>query len=202
MPAPFPTYLDPIQNSQTWSFFRLQGMRSPGSIPRGGVRGFERETGWEKRAGKGTQGATLALVTAPPCEGTFTLQLFSVQDFKDWDNFVKLVLSIDPAKQKAEGLSIYYPGFAAVGLTDVVVEKYGIPQHQGKGLYTVEIKLIEWLQPPPDNITSTVANTASDNEEGKQLPPDPIGDAQQAQIAQLYPLAFPGEPKQVMLTPL
>ncbi len=202
MPSPSPTYLDPINNSQQWHKFTLLAVRSPGSIPRGGVRGFKRGTGWEERKGKGTKGASLVLITAPPAKGSFTLQLFTVQDFKDWDNFVKIVLSLDPAKQQAEGLPIYYPGFAGIGLTDVVVESYGTPEHQGKGLYTVEIELIEWEKPPPVNITSTVAATSTDVVTEALAQPDPISDALQAQIALLHPLAFPGEPKQVTLTAL
>lgn len=212
MATPSPTYLDPINNSQAWHYFTLQGLRSPGSIPRGGVRGFKRETGWEERKGKGTKGATLALVSAPPCRGTITLQFFQAQDFAtnvshipNWDAFVNLVLSIDPAKQTAEGLAIYYPGFASIGLTQVVVKSYSPPEHKGRGLYTVEIELIEWVPPPAVNITSTVAATATDVEATK--PAKPLTEQQvqylanQALIKQLYAKAS-GQPPLAQVVPL
>jgi hypothetical protein len=202
--GPFSTYLDPIKFANSWMGFTLRGIRSPGTIPKGGVRGFKRETGWDEKKGKGTQGATLTLKSAPPVKGSITLQFFRTEDFDDWDKFVTNVLSISPAKQQAEGLSIYYPGFAGIGLTTVVVKHYGAPEHVGRGLYHVDIEFIEWQPPPPINITSTATATATDVPEIQPTPIviDPRITALQDQIALLYPLANPGEPKPVVLTPL
>lgn len=168
MAAPTPT-LNPRSNSQLWTCFVLGGIASPGTIARGGVRGFKRETGWDKRRGKGTQGATLTLTTQPPSEGSFLLQLISgwdnlgkpSTDFEDWDAFVAGALAIQPAKQQANGLPIFYPGFTSIGLTAVVVVDYSPPMHVGKGLYIVEIKLCEWQKPPAVSIVQTVAKTAA-----------------------------------------
>jgi hypothetical protein len=186
MSAPIPT-LDPIKNSNLWAIFVLKGWNSPGSIPKGGVKGFKRETGWDEKKGKGTQGATLTLKSMPPAKGSFTIQLITPQDFADWDAFVANVLSINPAQQQAQGLSIYYPGFSSIGLTTVVVASYSAPEHQGKGLYHVEVHLIEWQQPPATNITSTPSSTATDgsNEPTAPTPVDPRVTARQAQIALL-----------------
>ena len=71
MSAPSPT-LDPIKNSNLWVAFTLKGISSPGTIPKGGVKGFKRQTGWDKKKGKGTRGATLTLTSQPPVEGSFT----------------------------------------------------------------------------------------------------------------------------------
>ena len=160
-----------------WTFITLDGEDSPGTIPKGGIKGFRRETGWDKQAGKGTKGATLILKSQPPAEGTITFQLFcrpgetTSQDFTDYDSFASKVLSIDPVKQKAEGLSIFYPGFAGIKLTRVVVGWYTGPEHQGKGLYHVTVQLIEWQQPPPVSIVSKVSKTAP------ALPATPVPDA-------------------------
>jgi hypothetical protein len=170
MSAPSPT-LDPRTNSVLWSYIVLNGIPSPGSIPRGGVRGFKRKTGWDKQRGKGTQGAKLTIVTVPPVDGEIAFQLiagFDAQgrnstDFEDWDAFVKGALTVSPAKpgQQAQGLTISYPGFASIGLTSVVVEDYSPPDHVGKGLYIATIKLCEWQQPPPVSIVKTVTKTAA-----------------------------------------
>lgn len=184
MSAPSPT-IDPIKNSNLWHKFQLKGANSPGTIPKGGVKGFKRETGWDKKKGKGTQGATLTLTSAPPCEGTITLQLFTPQDFVDWDSFVSQVLSINPAQQKAEGLAIFYPAFSSVGLTTVVVEYYTPLEHVGKGMYHADIKLCEWQRPPATNITSTASSTAQDLPENTTPQQDPRVAALQAQIAAL-----------------
>lgn len=170
-------------SAQEWHRFSLLGIKSPGTIPKGGVRGFRRETGWDKQAGKGTQGATLILKTRPPCEGSIICQLFTTQDFVDYDSFVQRAAGLDPTKQKAEGLPIYYPGFSGIGLTRVVVEYYTGPEHQGKGLYNVEFKLIEWNKPPPVSIVKPITTTAPDLPSAG-VPLDPRIQAAQDDVAE------------------
>ena len=185
MGSPQPTP-NPITDSNLWQYFTLASYPSPGIIIRGGVKGFKRETGWDKKAGKGSQGATLTLKTLPPCEGTITLALWralrttsiagpgvtfasplppqfpgdQVDDFGNWDTFVENVLAIGPKEQVAEGLPISYPAFCSIGLTKVVVEWYTAPEHIRGGLYHVTIKLGEWQQPPPLSVVKTVSTTA------------------------------------------
>jgi hypothetical protein len=184
MSSPFPT-VDPITRAQEWHRFVLKGLDSPGTIPKGGVKGFKRETGWDIKKGKGTAGATLTVKEVPPVTGSFTLQLFTEQDFKDWDRFASEVLLLDASLQQSSGLSVYYPSFGGIALTTVVVHWFTPPMHQGKGLYHAEVALIEWSQPPPVNITSTPATTAPDEPDGGNVgpPPDPRIAQRQAQIA-------------------
>lgn len=171
--------------SQQWHNFTLVGILSPGTIPKGGIRGFKRKTGWDKQAGKGTQGATLILKTKPPVEGTITLQLITTQDFRDLDYFVANALAIDPVKQKAEGLEVYYPGFSCIALTRVVVAHYGIPEHVGKGKYEFEIELIEWQKPPPVSIVQTPNTTAPNKQDpDSTVPVDPRIQAGQDDVAE------------------
>jgi hypothetical protein len=178
--------LNPINNTIVWMFFTLMGVASPGTIAPNGVKGFKRETGWDEKKGKGTQGATLTLKGIPPIKGSFTLQLFTPKDFADWDDFVSRVLSINPTQQQASGLPIYYPGFSSVGLTTVVVKHYSPPMHMGKGLYHAEVEFIEWQQPPAKSVVQTPSSTASDATGGVNPPPvDPRIAALQQQIALL-----------------
>lgn len=170
MAAPSPT-VDPIAHSSDWLYFKLGGYNSPGSIPKDGLKGFERKTGWDEKKGKGTQGATLTLTSAPPVKGTITLQLISSADFLAWDIFVLNVLSINPTQQQAAGLAIYHPAFASIGLTTVVIAHYTKPEHKGKGMYHVQIELIEWQSPPPKNVASTVSATKQDSSTDAPSPP-------------------------------
>jgi hypothetical protein len=172
-----------------WNFFTLSGVSSPGTIPRGGIKGFKRETGWDIKKGKGTQGATLTLKDKPPCEGSITVQLLTAQDFTDWDNFVQAVLSIPEQNQQASGLAIYHPSFSSIGLTTVVVKHYTGPEEQKAGLYFATIAFIEWAQPPAQSIVATVATTAPDQDDNTAagVPPqtDPTVYAQQVTAALL-----------------
>lgn len=156
-----------------WSSVLLGGLQSPGTIPRGGVKGFKRETGWDIKSGKGAKGATLTLKDQPPCKGSFTIQLIgpggfyadgtASTDFALWDNFVAEVLTSETStQQQASGISIYYPGLASIGLSVVVVAHYTGPEHAGKGLYNCTIDLIEWSPPPKASIVATVAGEGPD----------------------------------------
>jgi hypothetical protein len=159
MSAPSAT-LSPISNANDWMYALIAGIPTPGTIPaRGGFKGFKRETGWDVKKGKGTQGAYLTLTTLPPAEGTITFQLLTDADFAQWDALVTGALSISPAKQKANGLTIYHPRFASIGLVAVVVKDYEPPDHVGKGLYLASVELIEWSKPPAVSIVSSVVKT-------------------------------------------
>ena len=177
-----------------WQYVKLGGVNTPGTIPRGGLTGFKRETGWDKKKGKGTKGATLTLTSQPPCEGEVVLQLIgpggfysyagASTDFAQWDAFVAAVLAISPTQQQAYGLAIYHPAFSSIGLTSVVVEWWTPPEHVGKGLYIVKMKLCEWQQPPPVSIAKTVAAQQPDKDAPDAIPPiDPRLKGQNAQIA-------------------
>jgi hypothetical protein len=174
--------LSPISHANDWMFFTLGGWPSPGTIAKDGVKGFKRETGWDIKKGKGTQGATLTLTTLPPVKGSFTLQLFTDADFAAWDEFVSRVLSIDVKQQQAEGLAIYYPAFSSIGLTTVVIAHYEAPIHKGRGMYHTVIDILEWQKPPPSSVVSTVAGTKPDQNPPGPTPQDPRVAALQKQI--------------------
>ena len=184
MAAPSPT-LSPISNANDWMYFTLSGVNSPGTIALGGIKGFKRETGWDIKKGKGTQGATLTLKDIPPVEGKITLNLISDADFAGYDAFVASVLSISPKRQQAEGLTVFHPSFSSIGLTQVVVKHYTAPEEVGgKRKYQVEIELLEWQPPPAASVVSTVATTAPGAGAGpRQQSPRVV--ALQAQVAAL-----------------
>lgn len=177
-----------------WMFYTLSGVSSPGTIPRGGIRGFRRETGWDIKAGKGVQGATLTLKDRPPCEGTITVQLLTEQDFADWDNFVSAVLEIPVENQQASGLAIFHPSFGSIGLTTVVVKHYTPPEEVKPGLYYASVEFIEWSAPPATSIVATVNKTAPDQDNlaaGVPPQPDPTIYAQQVTASLLRQAASP-----------
>ncbi len=177
-----------------WMFFTLKGFASPGTIPRGGIKGFKRETGWDEANGKGSAGAQLILTKKPPCKGSIIVQLITGQDFTDWDNFVAQALAIPEQNQKASGLAIFHPSFASIGLTTVVVKHYSAPMEQRPGLYYCTIEFIEWSAPPAQSIVATVSTTAPEQDDtAAGVPPqrDPLIYAQQFTVALLQQAATP-----------
>lgn len=175
--APVVVNWDRSLQQNAWMFFTLSGLASPGTIPRGGIKGFKRETGWDIKKGKGTAGATLTLKDKPPVEGSITVQLLTAQDFTDWDNFVAAVLATPEQNQQAAGLAIFHPQFASIGLTTVVVEHFTGPEEQKGGLYHATVKFIEWSAPPAQSIVATVSTTAPEQDDtAAGVPPqrDPL----------------------------
>jgi|SRR6185312_348093 len=180
--------VSPIANANEWMYFTLNGVHSPGTIALGGMKGFKRGTGWDIKKGKGTQGATLTLVSMPPIKGTITLNLIDDADFTAWLDFVTLVLAISPTQQQAQGLQIYHPAFQYLypPLTNVVVEDWTIPEeHGGRRRYQVVITLLEWQKPPPASVVSTVAGSKPDQNPPGPTPQDPRIAALQTQIGLL-----------------
>jgi len=177
--------LDPITQAQGWHVVYITGQPSPGVIDVDGIEGFDRETGWDIKAGKGSQGATLTLKSKPPSQGKIRFLAWLPQHFEEWVAFVPL-LKYQPDKSQDQALEIYHPALADVGIISVVVHKLGLFRHVGRGKYTRTIEFIEWTPPPKTSIvtTPTRANVSSPkNVPGE--PPDPIADAQQAEIAKL-----------------
>jgi hypothetical protein len=178
--------LNPIQFSETWSYITIAGQRSPGAIAVNGIRGFERETGWDKKKGKGTQGATLSTTTLPPAEGSITFQLWLPEHFSQWGVF-RALLKYNPAKKKtdaAAALDIFHPSLADLNISQVVTHKISPAVHVGKGLYLIHVDLIEWLKPPPVSIVATTSSSKpNDVAKAPGKPPDPQIDRLQQQIA-------------------
>ena len=189
MPTPLPALsLVTVQAADTtansWLKAQLGGVKTPGTIPVGGLRGFKRETGWDVKKGKGTKGATLTLKDQPPVEGTVICQLTTAQDFADWDDFVANVLDTDPETQQAEGLSWYYPGHVSISLSVVVIKHYTGIEYQGRGMYHGTFEIIEWGPPPAKSIVQTPAQEKPDanDPDTPPAPEDPRLVALQAQL--------------------
>ncbi len=174
--------LNPIQFHSDWNYFKIAGVRSPGAIPRNGIHGLDRVTGWDKKKGKGTAGATLTLTDFPPAEGSISLQLWEPFHFPAWHAF-RALLRYTPGKKPgsataADALDIYHPSLAGVGIVSVVTHKVSPERHMGNGLYIVQIDLIEWRNPPAVSVVATTALSKTDGGKSPGKPPNPFADRQ------------------------
>ncbi len=179
--------INPIDYPDAWNHFVIASKPSPGCIAPGGVSGFKRETGWDKKKGKGSVGASLSVTSYPPAEGSFAVQLWRPEHFRQWAEFAEL-LQYDPAKaiKDRPAVDLYYPSLADLKIGSVVTKSVSPITHMGKKLYVVTVELIEWRIVPAVSIVATP--TSSKNNDPSSLPgaaPDPIGDAQQREIAAL-----------------
>jgi hypothetical protein len=169
---PLSTYQPQINTGyayNAWLTFNLGGIDSPGTITRNGIKGFQRETEWDSKAGKGNAGSVLTLTGLPPCKGSIEIQLLTSQDLADWDSFVSAVLSTPTADQQKRGLTFFHPSFTSIGLTAVVVASYSRPVYD-RGRLLAEIHFIEWRPPPNVNLVTTPSSLATDQNNGVNQP--------------------------------
>lgn len=172
--------LDPIRNPQAWDRVRIGGVDSPGICT---LSGFSRTSEFDVKKGKGSQGATLTFVQRPPTEGTIKFQLWLAEHFDLWVPFRK-TLKYTPTKKAITAIDIFHPSFADIDLHSVVCKDIGAIEHEGGGLYSISISLIEYFPPPKASAVSTPsgygAGQNTNNPSGK--PDTSAEDAKQEQI--------------------
>jgi hypothetical protein len=145
---------NPIQFAEASHVVWLGNVPSPGVIMVNGIEGFHRKTDWDKKKGKGAKGATSTVVQEPPAEGSFTFLLWEPQHWDEWAAFIPL-LKISPDKSNVQGISIYHPSIADLGISSVVVDEVGPILHRGRAMYTRKLYLHEWQSPPAVSIVQT-----------------------------------------------
>lgn len=184
--------IDPITWPKFWHAIRVggvNGMPSPGAIAPNGVRGFDRQTDWDKKKGKGVKGATLTRTNFPPAEGSFEFQLWLAEHFAQWEEFRPL-LNYNPANpgDDASAFDMYYPPLADLNISRVVVKKISPIRHVGRGRYIVVVDMIEWLNPPAKSAVATVVSSNPDATSGNKKPGDKVDPnaALRAQFADAY----------------
>ena len=152
--------LNPLQYPERWDTLELAGIVSPGVIPANGIRGFDRKSAFQMKAGKGVAGAALTRVQQPNAKGTVLFHLGSVPDFYQADVFRAAAMSaLDaPAGQGGgsfQALAISHPAFQDINITQVITDFVGPIKHAGKGLYTMEVGFTEWIAVQQQSVVAT-----------------------------------------------
>jgi hypothetical protein len=163
---------------------RIAGVVSPGVCEISEAkRGFE----FDVKKGKGAFGATATFVGRPPARLTLKFSFWQASQFAAWDQYRPL-FKYDPTKKAIQAIDIYHPSLADIDITSVVCEEIGAIVHEGSGLFTVTVKLLEYFPPPKKSAVSTPSGSQSTNPNpgatpGQQQPS--AQDAQQQQIQNL-----------------
>jgi hypothetical protein len=85
-----------------------------------------------------------------------------------------------------QAVDIYHPSLADIEINSVVTESIGNIVHEGEQFYTIAVQFIEYFPPPKSSAVSTpTGSVANSSTNPTGAPPDPIGDAQQKEIAAL-----------------
>lgn len=175
--------LNPLDNPGEWDVVVIAGQRSPGKCE---LEGFERKHDWDRKKGKGAAGETITFTQKPAAEGKLTFTFWERDHFTAWAQFRPLFL-YNPTKKQPTPVDIFHPSLEDVGIKSVVCGTIGPIKHMGKQEYAVEVQLLEYNPPPPKSAVSTPNGSRGNSPPppGSGATPDPIADAQQAQIAAL-----------------
>lgn len=193
--------LSPLRNPEEWDRIEIAGVASPGICDVGKCK---RHNVWDVKRGKGVQGATTTYQGIEPAtfEVTFTLwrdpQVTSPNDpddFQEWEDFVPL-LKYDPSKKTIQPVDIYHPSLIPIGIIRVLTEDVGnivAVKPKGSGEYEVEVRFLEYLPPPPVDVSSTPAGSRTTikkpGSDPAAEPEDPAVAIAQKQIATLLATA-------------
>ncbi len=179
-----PSLINPFDNPSDYDVVKIGGIECPGICQ---LSGFKRLTEWDVKKGKGTKGGTATLTQLPPAKGSIKFMLWTPFHFEAWDAIFRAQFKYDPTKKTVNAVDIYHPTLAAIDLHSVVTESISAVEHEGKGLYSITVELLEYLPPPKKSATGTPSGSKSnDGGAGKSgKSDDPIADAQQAEIAKL-----------------
>jgi len=178
--------LNPLDNPQDYDFCKVDGIENPGIIAPGGITGFDRETEWEVKKGKGTKGGTATLTQLPPAKGSIKFLLWTPFHFEAWDQIFRKVFKYDPTKKTKNAIDIFHPTLKKQNVHSVVTEKIGPETSEGQGLWSITVDLLEYLPPPKKTVTSSPnGSTSKGSAKTSGKSDDPIADAQQKEIAKL-----------------
>jgi hypothetical protein len=184
--------VDPIANPEWWDVITIGDTVSPGLCE---VGEFTRRHEWDTKKGKGTFGSTITFTGRPPAKGSIKFFLWDNgtlgsgrNHFEEWDAFLPL-LKYDPTKQSVQAVQIFHPSLDAIDVHQAVTESIGNVVNEGglgSGLYSITVEFLEFFPPPPVSAVSTPTRAdTSTNPDTPGDPPDPVADAQQAEIANL-----------------
>ena len=155
-----PATLKPFAPSHSQADDKIQLGTPPVNSPGLAIlSGFVRKHDFDKKKGRGTNGATLTFDQLPPCEGTIKFLIWTDAQYQAWLTFQKL-FKYDPTKKSVTAVSIFHSSLAEINLSQVVCEHLGarvMEREPGYGLYSYTVKLCEWRPPPAKANTSTVA---------------------------------------------
>lgn len=134
---------NPLDDAEIFDHIVIAGTTSPGVAT---VTGASRAYDWDVKKGKGSSGATVTFQGEPPAKFKVSLKLWRPEHFGAWDKLREILKTAQKGK-KVEALDVVHPYLADLDVHAVVVETIGQLEHAGKGLFTVEISLLEYKPP-------------------------------------------------------
>jgi len=126
---------DPIANPSSFYYVLMGGNRTPGIAHVEGNSGSPRK--WDERGGYGLTGSTLVFTGKGLAAFDIILELYTSQDWKDWNAFRK-TLDLTP-QAISKGLDVVHPFLSDYAVTKCVVLDIAWPKQREDGAHEILI---------------------------------------------------------------
>jgi hypothetical protein len=151
---------NPVDNPDLYESIELGGRRSPGSVT---LSNHDRKAKFDVKTAKGKAGGTTTLDSIPPVEFTATFTLSTVEEFDEWEAFVRIIRAT-LSGPKPTPVDIYHPDLAENDITSVVRATIGGRKHDGKGGQMIAVTFQEYFPPKPKGGTASGSKKSTKND--------------------------------------
>lgn len=135
---------DPITNPGAWYVMKVGGTPTPGKCE----VTAERVNRINVLMGLGSDGASTVYVGREVIVAQATFWAWQTSHFTAWDPILAL-FKYDPARGvPVRAVDIYHPALADLGVRAMLCKKLSTWKHEGKGLYTRAVELVEYKPVP------------------------------------------------------
>ena len=124
-------------------YILLSGKRSPGLAV---INNANTPRRWDERRGYALSGSRVVFRGIGLSRPIVTLTLVSEQDFLDWAEW-RLLVQRPPVGERRSAQDIWHPILEDLGVRSVVVEDVLQPKQSDNGVWTIDIKFIEFRRP-------------------------------------------------------
>jgi len=134
-----------LDDPDLYDFPRIADKRSPLLTD---VSGATSPRHWDEKKGYGLSGATLVYTGDGLAKPVLRFFAWRPEHFVAWEPF-RTIVAKPPSGAKPTAFSIEHPFLAELGIVSVVVEDETMWTQQDAGLYTKDVKLIQWRESKP-----------------------------------------------------
>ena len=153
---------DPYSQPQTWDSLVLGGNIMPGIVF--DYDGFDYESGWQEKKGKGSIGSTLTFVQKPPAHGHFIMELASQSDFRTMGPIRQALLANPAVPADQQAMSMTFPPTDDLGINSVIIKSISPVKSIRTGAgrrYRYKIELFQFLPTPATSVVATATYTSA-----------------------------------------
>lgn len=134
----------------------MAGKLTPGIAE---IVGANSPRSWDERGGYGLSGALSVFTGIKLAHFSIRLSLYTIEDWNDWHAF-KAIVAKPPYGKRPRAIDISHPILDDVGIRAVGVEDVLGAEQSDAGVWTIEIKCIEFRKPKvalakPEGATAT-----------------------------------------------